>query len=105
MAAKTKRTTGYNAIIGNKSYGLYYGRVVSYDPTTEVAVVEQCRHVCRWYGKAGGITSLAAHGLCGPQAKESRIGAPCQRSTLAGVVAVHETTYEADATFAAAVVS
>ena len=35
----------------------------------------EVRHVARWYGKTGGITSLAAHGLCGPDAGNSRIGA------------------------------
>ncbi len=100
---KSTKKQGYNAIIGNKSYGLYYGRVVEYDPKTEVAVVEDCRHICRWFGKTGGITSLAAHGLCGPRAQESRIGAPAPRSILSGVVSVHVTTAVADATFTAAV--
>jgi hypothetical protein len=96
----TSKMKPYNAILGNKSYGLYYGRVVSYDPVTEVAVVQDCRHVCRWFGRTGGITNLAAHGLCGPRAAESRVGAPSPESTLAGIVAVHKTTSEADATFA-----
>jgi hypothetical protein len=102
---KNPKQKSYNAIIGNESYGLYYGKVVEYDPKTETAIVENCRHVCRWFGKTGGITSLAVHGLCGPKASESRVGAPCPRSILAGVVAVHMTTSEADVTFDAAVPS
>ena len=100
---KTSKVSGYNAIVANKSYGLYYGRVIAHDPIAETATVEDCRHICRWYGKTGGITSLAAHGLCGPNEHESRVGAPCPMSILAGVVAVHATTPEADETFARAV--
>lgn len=44
----------------------YAGVVERFDPVTGVAKVRECRHVARWYGKTGGITSLAAHGLCGP---------------------------------------
>lgn len=62
------------SIIANKSYGLYCGTVESFDAVTGVAVVSDCRHVARWYGKTGGITSLAAYGLCGPEADKSRIG-------------------------------
>lgn len=99
----TKRTTK-TAILANDHYGLYYGIVKSYDPKTRVAVVDQCRHVCRWFGRTGGITSLAAHGLCGPRAGESRIGAPVG-ATLTGIINVFECTPEAAATFDAAKVS
>jgi hypothetical protein len=100
--AATKKTK--TAILANDHYGLYYGIVKSYDPQTRVAVVEQCRHVCRWFGRTGGITSLAAHGLCGPRASESRIGAPV-KATLTGIINVFEATAEAAATFDAARVS
>ena len=91
-------------ILANKSYGLYYGEVESFDPVTGVATVRNCRHVCRWYGKTGGITSLAAHGLCGPRACESRIGAPAA-ATLTGIVNVFECSPEAAASLESAVVS
>jgi hypothetical protein len=103
MAAK-KEAKKRLAILANKSYGLYYGEVLSYDAKEGIAEVANCRHVCRWYGKTGGITSLAAHGLCGPSAKDSRIGAPA-RATLTGIVNVFDVTAEAAATFDAAVAS
>ena len=82
-------------ILGNEKYGLYYGKIKSFDPVTRVAEVEECRHVCRWYGKTGGITSLAAFGICGPQAKDSRIAAPCKTATLTGIVNIFECSSEA----------
>ncbi len=101
MKKTTKRKKTY--LYGNRSYGLYYGELISYDAETGVAKVRNCRHVCRWYGKTGGITSLAQHGLCGSQAGDSRIGAPCATATLAGVVSVFECSPEAAPTFDAAV--
>ena len=89
------------AIIANKSYGLYAGIVESFDVKTGVAEVRDCRHVAQWYGKTGGVTSLAAHGLCGPKAAESRIGAPV-RATLTGIVNVFDCSPEARATLEAA---
>jgi hypothetical protein len=89
------------AILCNKSYGIYFGEVQSYDAQEGVANVNNCRHVCRWYGKTGGITSLAAHGLCGPNATESRIGAACD-ATLTGIVNVFTCSPEAAATIEAA---
>jgi len=79
-------------IFANKSYGLYYGEMTSYDPVTGVAVVANCRHVCRWHGRKGGITALAEHGVCGPRVAESRIAGPSPRATLTGVVNVFECT-------------
>lgn len=96
-----KATNERWAIICNERYGIYYGRVISHDVGTRVVVAEDCRHVCRWYGRTGGITSLAAHGLCGPRAGESRIGAPC-KATLTGVVNVFDVSAEARKTFDAA---
>jgi len=106
MATKIRKSSPktYKAILANQSYGLYYGEVVSFDPIGRVAVVRGCRHVCRWFGRTGGITSLAAHGLCGSQATESRIGAPCD-ATLTGIINVFVCSAEASATLDAAVVS
>ena len=87
-------------ILANRSYGLYYARIVEYDPISGVAKVEGCRHVCRWFGKEGGITSLAAHGLSGSRAKESKIGAACM-ATLTGIVNTFEVSDEAAKTFEA----
>jgi hypothetical protein len=104
MATKKVAKKLQKSILANKFYGLYYGEVVSFDTINGVAVVKGCRHVCRWYGKTGGVTSLAAYGLCGKQASESRIGAPCD-ATLTGIVNVFSCSDEAAATFDAAVVS
>ena len=103
MAKKkaAKKSSGKYSIIANKSYGLYAGIVESFDPVNGVAVVRECRHVARWYGKTGGITSLAAHGLCGPSAAESRVGAPTS-ATLTGIVNVFECSPEARASIEAA---
>ena len=72
----------------NDKYGIYYGEKVSYDPETRVAEVKNCRHICRWHGRNGGITSLAAYGICGPSGGDSRIGAAAPESTLTGIVNV-----------------
>lgn len=85
-AKKSSRKSLPYCILANASYGLYCGEVVSYDPCTQVAVVKNCRHIARWYGKTGGITSLAVHGLCGPSAGDSRIGAPAESATLTQIV-------------------
>lgn len=107
-SAKSNRSTPRKpkeryAIIANGSYGLYVGIVVSHDVKTATCIVKECRHVRYWYGKTGGITSLAAYGLCGPRASESRIGAPCD-ATLTNVVNVFDCTEEARATFEATTV-
>lgn len=102
-AKKTATTTTSDvrpyAIIANGSYGLYVGLVESHDTETHVAVVRECRHIRYWYGRTGGITSLAVYGLCGPREKESRIGAPCRRATLTNVVNIFECSPEARASF------
>lgn len=92
------------AIIANERYGLYAGFVEEYDPAARTAIVRECRHVAYWYGRTGGITSLAAHGLCGPRVAESRIGAPC-RARLSGVVNVFECSPIARASIESAVQS
>lgn len=88
------------SILCNKSYGIYYGDVVSFDAKEGIAKVRNCRHVCQWFGRTGGITSLAAHGLCGPRASDSRVGAPVSGvSDLTGIVNVFPCSQEAVATF------
>ena len=98
----TKKKTETYAIIANKSYGLYSGIVVSTSPMPDGTLrvgVRECRHVCQWYGRSGGITSLAAHGLCGPRAGESRVGAPAPGVTdLTGIVNIFPASQEARST-------
>lgn len=84
-------------LVGNSSYGLYIGLTDATDAQileSKSVRLTQCRHVCRWYGKTGGITSLAAHGPCGPRKAESRVGAPCS-GLVTGVVNVFDLTAEA----------
>lgn len=99
----TKKNSKRFVIVGNQSYGLYFGETSATD--AEVAAnkslrVDNCRHIAHWQGKTGGITSLAAFGPCGPKAQQSRIGAPCPSSLLTGVVNVLDCTPEAVANFA-----
>ena len=103
MAKKNERY----AILANSSYGLYAGIVGKITPTADgklTVEVRDCRHVARWYGKTGGITSLAAHGLCGKQAQESRIGAPTT-ATLTSIVNIFDCSDEARQTIESAVQS
>lgn len=93
------------AIIANKSYGLYVGLVDSVEQLSDGLMrveAREVRHVARWFGKTGGITSLAVHGICGPRASESRIGAPAPKATLSGIVNIIDCTPEARAAFEAA---
>ena len=106
MAAKkqSKPEAKYK-IIANKSYGLYVGLVDEEIPQPDGSMIvkaREVRHVARWYGKTGGITSLAVHGLCGPNAGDARIGAPSVAATLSGIVNTFECSAEARATFEAA---
>lgn len=87
---------GKYVVIGNKSYGLYAGRLEAYDPVAGVASVARCRHVAYWVSGVGGITSLVAQG---PQ-EGSRIGQPCD-ATLTGVVNVFACSPEAERLFEA----
>ena len=85
-------------IVGNEKYGLYFGKTDASDAeivASKSVRLEDCRHICQWFGKTGGITSLAAHGPCGKRAKESRIGSPAPSSLLTGVVNVYDCTAEA----------
>ena len=99
---KTSKKTERYAIIANSNYGLYAGIVVKHDAINGIVEARECRHVARWYGRTGGITSLAAHGLCGPQAEESRIGAAVKSATLTGIVNVFDCSAEARASIEAA---
>ena len=101
MAIKAKKKAERYAILANKSYGLYAGIVESFDPVSGVAVVRDCRHVAHWRGRTGGITSLAAYGLCGPDAAKSRIGAPVS-ATLTGIINVFDCSAVARASLEAA---
>jgi len=89
------------AVLCNKSYGIYVGIVVSFDAEKGIAEVHECRHVAQWFGRTGGITSLAAYGLCGPRAAESRIGAPVT-ATLTGIVNVFDCSNDARVSFESA---
>lgn len=98
-----KKSTKRAVLVGNKSYGLYIG----FTEDTHAQIVESesirvtdCRHVSQWFGKTGGITSLAMHGPCGPKMHQSRVGAAVPgESTLMGVVNVFPLTPEAIAAF------
>lgn len=109
----TKKAAGHDpmigryCIVGNKSYGLYCGIVEAITPDAEglsTVLVRECRHIAQWYGKTGGITSLAAHGICGARAAESRVGAPCL-ARLSGVANILAASDEAAATLRASVQS
>ena len=89
-------------IITNNSYGIYAGIVQSYDPVTKIVEATELRHIPRWFGKTGGITSLAAHGICGPRVEESRIGAAVSSGTVSNVANIFECSAEARASFEAA---
>ena len=100
---KNDKRSKRHVIVGNQSYGLYFGETDSTDAEiveTKSVRLENCRHISHWQGKTGGITSLAAFGPCGPRAKESRIGAPSPSSLLTGIVNVYDCTAEAVANFA-----
>lgn len=92
------------SLLATTSYGLFVGFVESYDPLTKVAHVAECRNVRYWYGRTGGITSLAVYGLCGTRAAESRIGAAVRGvSTLTEIQNVYPCSDEARATFESSV--
>jgi hypothetical protein len=109
MPAKKTKTTVTKpraVLVANERYGLYIGETAATDEeiTSSRSVrLANCRHVCQWYGKTGGITSLAAHGPCGPRAQESRVGAPAKAALVTGVVNVFDLSAEAIAAFASIV--
>ena len=109
MPAKKTKTASPKpraVLVANERYGLYIGETAATDAEITAAKsvrLANCRHVCQWYGKTGGITSLAAHGPCGQRAQESRVGAPCTAALVTGVVNVFDLTAEAIAAFASIV--
>ena len=97
---------GQWAVVGNGPWGLWFGQVRDSDEQiikTKALRLYNARNIRYWYGRSGGITSLAAFGPCGARAKESRIGAPISSTLLLEVKAVHECSPEAVAAFAAIV--
>lgn len=100
MATQNKKRF---VIVGNEKYGLYFGETSETDANvarTRSIRLDGCRHICRWYGKTGGVTSLAAYGPCGSKVDDSRIGAPAPSQLLTGVVNVIDCSPEAVAAFA-----
>ena len=100
--AKSPAAGRRHVLVGNQSYGLYIGETDATDAdiiATKAVRLTNCRHVCRWYGKTGGITSLAAHGPCGASKGNSRIGAPCN-ALITGVVNVLDLSPDAVKAFA-----
>lgn len=90
-------------LVGNSSYGLYIGNTDASDAdiiASKAVRLKDARHVFRWYGATGGITSLAAFGPCGARAAESRVGAPCN-GLVTGVVNVFDLSPAAIEAFAA----
>ncbi len=108
MAKSAVKKSNFRAVlVGNQSYGLYIGETEASDAeivASKSVRLANCRHVCQWYGKTGGVTSLAAHGPCGSRKNESRIGAPCN-ALITGVVNVLDLSPEAVANFASIVAS
>lgn len=89
-----------HVVVTNASYGIYYGEVEASDAEISAAKAVRvfgCRHVARWYGGTGGITSLAAWG---PKGNDNRIGQPCD-ALISNVANVFDATPEAVAAFAA----
>lgn len=102
--ANAKKSNGRYCVVGNGSWGLYFGLVKAMDEdiaATRSVRLYEARNIRYWYGRKGGITSLVAFGPCGPRVSESRIGAPIASSLLLDVKAVHECSPEAVTAFAA----
>ena len=95
-------------IVGNgtNGYGLWFGYITVEDaanPGLQSVKLHRARNIRCWHGRTGGITSLAAHGLCGPKAKESRVGDEIEWTNIVEVKAIHKCSPEAEGTFAAVV--
>jgi hypothetical protein len=97
-----KTTAAKYCVIANQKYGIYVGLVDDHDAKSGIVKAREVRHVCQYFSKKGGLSSLATYGLCGPRAHESNIGAPAPSATLTGIVNVIECTPEARSTFEAA---
>src|SRR3972149_1301031 len=66
------------AIVGHGPYGLSYGLVKDDDAkivADKSVRLYRARNIRLWYGKRGGITSLAAFGPWGPKKQDRRGGA------------------------------
>ena len=90
-------------IVGNGSWGLWFGHVVASDADvakTHSVRLYEARSIRYWHGRKGGLTSLAAFGPCGPRVAECRFGAPIPSTLLLDVKAIHDCTPEAVAAFA-----
>ena len=91
-------------IVGNGPWGLWFGRVCASDEeviATRAVRLFEARNIRYWYGRSGGITSLAAFGPCGPRVEQTRIGAPIPSTLLLDVKAIHDCAELAVAAFAA----
>lgn len=98
-----KKSEGRFCIVGNGPYGLWFGRVIASDKeiaATHSVRLYDARNIRYWYGRKGGITSLAAFGPCGPRVSECRIGAPIASTLLLDAKAVHLCSPEAVEAFA-----
>jgi len=98
------KSRGRWVIVGSGDWGLWYGRILATDAEvtkTKSVRLYDARSVRYWYGRKGGITSLAAYGLCGPRVSESRIGAPIKSTLVLDVRAIHDCSPGAVAAFAA----
>jgi hypothetical protein len=103
---KNVKTKKNHVIVGNGNYGLYFGYIKCSDAQAikdKAVRIYECRHIARWYGKTGGISSLAAFGPCGPSVANSRIGFSCPSSLVMDVKAIHGCSDEAVKAFAAVV--
>ena len=109
MKKSTKQAERKNwVIVGNGSWGLWFGHILATDAQivkTKSVRLYEARNIRYWYGKNGGITSLAAFGPCGPRVSECRIGAPIAGTLLTDVKAVHMCSDEAVKNFFSVVVS
>ena len=108
--AKVKKSTnlGRWSIVGNGSYGIWFGLVCDSDEKVIAAKavrLYRARNIRYWYGRNGGISSLAAFGPCGPKAQQSRIGAEIESTLLLDCKAIHTCSPEAVAAFTSIVVS
>jgi hypothetical protein len=102
MKKQTKKINW--CIVGNGPYGLWFGEVRASDAEvakTHSVRLYHARNIRYWYGRNGGITSLAAYGPCGARQRDSKIGAEIESTLLLDVKAIHTCAPEAVANFAA----
>ena len=102
MKKKTNGKNGRWAVVGSGPYGLWYGRVRALDKEVLASGgvrLYDARSIRYWYGRSGGITSLAAFGPCGPRMHETRMGAPIASTLVLDVKAIHDCSPEAVAAF------